>query len=200
MQTPKKDWTPIHTNAFQQLKDRLINVPILTNADPTKPYTVTTDASGIALGGVLSQDDKPIAFMSRKLNSAEENYPIHELKHLAIIAAFQDWRHYLEGVPEQTKVITDYQSLIYLTTQSTLSRHQARWQEFLSRFDFKIIYQPGKTNVVADALSRPPQEEINMISHITNNLTKQVKEAYQDDEGAQEIIKYLQDPTKAVPA
>ena len=126
MQTPKKDWTPIHTNAFQQLKDRLINVPILTNADLTKSYTVTTDTSGIALGGVLSQDDKPIAFMSRKLNPAEQNYPIHELEHLAIIAAFQDWRHYLEGASEQTKVITDHQSLIYLTTQPTLSRCQAR--------------------------------------------------------------------------
>jgi hypothetical protein len=71
---------------------------------------------------------------------------------LAVIYALKVWRVYLEG--QKFKVITDHKSLTYWQTQPVVSRRQARWTELLAEYDFEIEYRPGKTNVVADALSR----------------------------------------------
>lgn len=64
------------------------------------PFTVTTDASGIATGGAISQEfengHQPIAFMSKKLNPAATNYPTHEAELLAVIQALKEWRCYLQ--------------------------------------------------------------------------------------------------------
>jgi Integrase zinc binding domain/Integrase core domain/RNase H-like domain found in reverse transcriptase len=100
-----------------------------------------------------------------------------------------------------TEIITDHQSLQYLMTQPTLSRRQARWNEYLSRFNFKIHYRPGKTNVVADALSRntTEEEEANSLSEVTNNLIALIREGYKDDPAATEIIYYLERPKEPVP-
>src|SRR6201985_3388303 len=103
----KKDWMEEHQAAFKNLQKRLVTAPILINPDPTKRYTVTTDASTIAVGAVLSQEGRPVAYFSRKLNSAEQNYPIHELEELAIVEALRHWRHYLEGAAEETEDVTD---------------------------------------------------------------------------------------------
>ena len=162
-------WTDECAQAFQHLKQLLTEAPILAIADPEQPYTVTTDASDIAIGAVLSQNGHPLAFYSRKMNPTEQNYPVHEKEELAIIEALREWRRYLEGCKHQVQIITDHQSLQYLSTQPSLSRRQARWSEFLSRFDFKITYQPGSTNKVADALSR----QVNSIQ-ITSDLSEEI--------------------------
>ena len=86
------------------------------------------------------------------MNAAKVNYATHERELLAIIHALRTWRHYLLG--NHFIVVTDHNSLKYLQTQPTLSRCQARWSEFLSKFDFEIVYRARKGNVVADALSR----------------------------------------------
>ena len=148
---------------------------------------VTTDASDQAVGGVLSQDRHPIAYMSRKLNLAKQNYATYEKETLAIVETLREWRHYLEG--NHFKVITDHLLLKYLHTQPTLSKRQARWMETLSEFDMEIEYQPGATNVVADALSRPPT--INNIFQVKSDLMEEVKKAYKLDAGAQELIQAL---------
>ena len=84
--------------------------------------------------------------------AAEKNYPVHEQELLAIICALREWRHYLHG--SKFTIITDHKSLKYIDTQPNLSSRQARWSEFLSEFEYDIIYKEGKDNVVADALSR----------------------------------------------
>ena len=92
-------WSLREGEAFNKLKTVLQNAPVLQLADQQKDYIVTTDASDYAMGAVLSQvwDDgeHPIAFESRKMNSAEQNYPTHERELLAIIHALRTWRHYL---------------------------------------------------------------------------------------------------------
>ena len=125
--------------------------PILALPDFSKTFLVTTDASGQAIGGILAQEGKPIAYASRKLRVHEFNYPTHDLELLAIVHALKLWRHYLLGKP--FKVKTDHKSLKYLFTQPDLNMRQRRLLELLHEYDFQIEYQIGKDNVVADALS-----------------------------------------------
>ena len=110
------NWEKEQQSAFEQLKQHLISAPVLILLDPTQPFTVTTDASDFAISAVLSQNhgkgDQPIAFESRKLSSAELNYPIHEKELLAIVHAIRLWRIYLEG--QTFTIITDYASLEYI--------------------------------------------------------------------------------------
>ena len=102
---------------------------------------------------MLLQEDRPAAFESRKLSPAEVNYSTGEQELLAVVHALTTWRCYLEGA--QFTVVTDHNPNTFLQTQKNLSRRQARWSEFLQRFNFKWVYRAGRTNV-ADPLSRNP--------------------------------------------
>ena len=72
----------------------------------------------------------------------------------AIVNSFKQWEHWLIGSRHPIKVYTDYKNLEYFTTMKVLNRRQAHWADYLSLFDFKIIYRPGRENGKADALSR----------------------------------------------
>ena len=138
--------------SFEKLKNALVNAPILQLPDFSKTFIVLTDASGQAIGGVLSQEGKPIAFESRKLRLHELNYPTHDLELLAVVHALKLWRHYLLG--HRCYLHTDHKSLKWIFTQTDLNMHQRRWMEVLCEYDFGIEYKPSKENLVADALSR----------------------------------------------
>jgi len=88
------------------------------------------------------------------LKSAQLNYPVHEKELLAIIRALQKWQSELLGAP--VLIYTDHRTLENFDHQKDLSRRQARWQEFLAQYDHTIVYIPGESNTVADALSRLP--------------------------------------------
>ena len=182
-------WTDRHEQqAFKSLQRALSSAPVLIIPDPNLPYVVRTDASDYAVGGTLSQDHgkglQPIAFFSKKLSPAERNYPVHEQEQLAIMQALGAWRPYLHGAP--FKVITDHQSLRYLHTQPNLSKRQVRWMEKMAEFDMEIEYQPGKNNVVADALSRRADQQVNAVTRSSavpsNSLHERIRAAYRDDE------------------
>ena len=149
-------WTPAADAAFNALKQALTSPPVLQPFDHSLPTKVTTDASDIGIGAELAQLHGkawlPVAFLSRKLCSAEQNYPTHEKELLAIIHAFKTWQHYLSGRPFD--VYTDHHPLRYLQTQPTVSKRQARWMDTLAEFDYTVKYIPGPSNRVADALSR----------------------------------------------
>ena len=120
---------------------------------------VQVDASDLVVGGELSQPDahgvwKPVAFFSTKMDPAECNYEIYDKELLAIIRAFEEWRPELEGAEDPVSVVTDHKNLVHFMTAKQLSRRQARWSEFLSRFNFNITYRPGPLNGKADALTR----------------------------------------------
>ncbi|KAI0992964.1 hypothetical protein K3495_g15220 [Podosphaera aphanis] len=89
------------------------------------------------------------------MSPAESNYEIYDKELLAIVQAFEEWRPELEGSSDPVEVITDHKALEYFMKSRLLSRRQARWSEFLSRFHFKIVYRPGNQNGPADTLSRP---------------------------------------------
>ena len=159
----KKDtafrWTDACKSSFDNLKGRFITAPILGHFNPQSATTIETDASDYAIGAVFNQvgDDgliHPIAFISRTLQPAEQNYDIFDKEMLAIFFAMVEWRPLLLSLQHQFMVLTDHRSLTYFMTTKSLTRRQVRWAERLSEYDFLITYRPGKDNTQADALSR----------------------------------------------
>jgi hypothetical protein len=118
---------------------------------------MVSNASGVGLGAVLLEDGRPVAFESRKLSPAEQNYTVTEQEMLRVIHALKTWRCYLEG--SDFTVVTDHCPNTFFDTQVNLSRRQACWSEFLSRFKFDWDYRSGRTNV-ADPLSRNPLQSV----------------------------------------
>ena len=166
----KKDipwhWGEEEQKAFDELKKCFTSTPILAIYDPSRETRIEVDASGFATGGVLSQkqDDgkwHPVAFRSHGMDSAQRNYEIYDKEMLAIIEALEDWRHYLEGLPSQFEILSDHKNLEYWRTAQHLTRRQARWALYLSRFDFVITHKAGKSNGRADALSRRVDLQVN---------------------------------------
>lgn len=157
------EWKVEQEASFGALKIALTTATVLVLPDFERPFLLTCDASGKAIGGVLAQlvegCERLIAFESKKLSSAEQNYPTHDQELLAIVHRCKVYRCFIEG--RKTIVRTDHAPLKFLKTQKLLSRRVTRWLEFLVTLDIEIEYKPGKENVGADALSRPV--EINPI-------------------------------------
>ncbi|KAH7465047.1 hypothetical protein FOMA001_g16877 [Fusarium oxysporum f. sp. matthiolae] len=154
---------PLNRLTKRMLKEAFITAPILRPFDWTKDVILETDASDYVSAGVLSQyDDEgrlhPVAFFSKKHTATECNYEIYDKELMAIIRCFEEWRPELEGAPSPIRVITDHKNLEYFTTTKLLNRRQARWSEFLSRFNFQITYRPGKQGVKPDALTRRSED------------------------------------------
>ena len=96
--------TPERVDAFESLKTALINAPVLTIPDLAKPFKVIVDASNFDMSGILLQDEKPVAYESRKFKPAECNYPVHEREMLAAIHCMRVWRCYLDGKQFELRV------------------------------------------------------------------------------------------------
>ena len=162
----KKDckfhWDSRAQLAFEALKKAFVSAPILRHFDPALPTIIEADASNHALGAVISQrgsDDgllHPITFYSRKFNPAELNYEIYDKEMLAIVETLDHFRHYFEGLGQKTTVYSDHRNLLWFTETRVYNRRQVRWAEKLSRYDFIIIFRPGKQGGKPDALSRRP--------------------------------------------
>lgn len=148
----KYEWTPACEHSFQELKKRLTSAPVLVLPDIRKDFEVFCDASRQGLGCVLMQEGRVVAYASRQLKPHEANYPTHDLELAAVVHALKIWRHYLIG--NRCEVFTDHKSLKYIFTQADLNLRQRRWLELIKDYDLGIHYHPGKTNVVADALSQ----------------------------------------------
>jgi hypothetical protein len=154
-------WDDEHQHAFDDLKTAFTTAPVLAMFDYTRRTVLETDASDWASGGVLSQYDdngilRPIAYFSSKHSSQECNYEIYDKELLAIIKALEEWRPELQGIPDPFEIITDHKNLEYFTSTKALNQRQVRWSEFLSQFNFRIVYRPGSRAARPDALSRKP--------------------------------------------
>ena len=154
-------WEKEHQEAFEELKEKITSQPVLSLPKREGKFRVETDASGHAIGGVLSQEQdgkwKPIAFLSRTMQAAERNYEIYDKELLAIVEALAKWRQYLLDAAEPFEVWTDHENLKYFREPHKLNRRQARWYLKLQDYDFKLKHIPGKTNTKADILSRKDQ-------------------------------------------
>ena len=95
-------------------------------------------ANGAVLSQFVNNKWQPVIFHSQSLNEVECNYEIYDKELLATIYYFKKWRLELEGADFLIKVIIDYKNLEYFMITKLFSCKQARWSEFLSRFDFKI--------------------------------------------------------------
>ena len=126
------------------------------------------DGCTIGVAGLISQgEDWKMAsiaeFYSAKLNSAQRNYPVHEIEMLAGVETMLQYKDILQGV--HFKWITDHRGLIYLVNQKNLSRRQACWLEKISLFMFEVVYIARSENVVADALLRMYSNDSERTSH-----------------------------------
>ena len=140
--------TPGAKLAFTKLRQAFLKAPILHHFDPERHIRIETDASGYAIGGVLSQltsDDlgrwHPVAFFSRKMIPAETRYETHDGELLAIVEAFKTWRYYLEGSQYEVLVLTDHNNLRRFMDTKSLSSRQIHWVQELSRYYFRIDYR-----------------------------------------------------------
>jgi len=157
-------WTQDCQKAFEDIKSAFQDAPVLAHFDPEKETWIETDSSDFVSAGILSQMHngilRPVAFFSKKLSPTECNYMIYDKELLAIIRSFETWRPEATSIaPENPiKVFTDHKNLEYFMTTKQLNRRQARWAEFLSEFNFKIMYRPGKQGEKPDILTRRSQD------------------------------------------
>ena len=124
---------------------------MLTYPDFNKPFDIHTDASDFQLGAVISQEGKPIAFYSRKLNQAQRNYTTTERELLSIVETLKEYRNILLGYT--INIYTDHQNLLFKNTDS--GRVQ-RWRLLIEEYGPNFHYIKGELNIVADNLSRLP--------------------------------------------
>ncbi|XP_048228282.1 uncharacterized protein LOC107261304 [Ricinus communis] len=134
--------------------------------------------SGIGVGAVLMQDQRPLMYFSEKLSGAALKYPTYDKKLYALVRALETWQHYLWL--REFVIHTDYESLKHLKGQDKLNRRHAKWVEFIETFPYVIKYKQGKENVIAYALSR----RYTLLNSLTSKLlgSEFIKGLCQDDD------------------
>jgi hypothetical protein len=161
-------WTPECEGAFSEVKNALVNAPILSCPNFSYPFTLQCDASDVGIGAVLTQNidgkEQVICYLSRALLPAEQRYSTTEKECLSVIYAIERLRCYLEGT--RFTVVTDHYSLLWLNNLKDPLGRVGRWVMRLQAFDFDIVHRKGKDNVVPDCLSRavaPVQAQLDQL-------------------------------------
>ena len=155
------EWTFSLDESFEALKQQLLQPRIVRLPDPDKPFVLETDGSRIALGAVLKQRfeetglEHPVGFYSRALSGSERNYAAYEVELYAVVRAVEHFRMFLLG--KEFLLRTDHAALRNLLRRDLPPTTRVeRWILRLSEYTFKIAYQKGQDNVIADVLSRLP--------------------------------------------
>jgi hypothetical protein len=142
-------WTEVHQKAFDLMKRIVSRETLLSYPDFSQPFDVYTDASHTQLGAAICQNQRPLAFYSRKLNPAQTRYTTIERELLAIVETLKEFSNILIG--HKVRVYTDHKNLTYkhFNTERVM-----RWRLIIEEFAPEFHYIRGETNVIADALSR----------------------------------------------
>ncbi|QRW18735.1 Retrotransposable element Tf2 protein [Rhizoctonia solani] len=198
-------WGNLEEAAFQELKLLVTQSLVLIHSNPNLPYYLETDASGVAMGAILSQrgpDNQlhPIAYMSKLFSGAEANYDTHNKELLAIIKALEEWRIFLEATDKPIQA-------------RTFNCRHAQWRIFLSNFNFEIHYQPGKQLGKPDALSRradyvnnPSEPEVMLPAEVFANTSEEeleivteIRTKLREDPSLESIIQFLTEDADNAP-
>ena len=155
----KFKWTADCDESFNQIKDYLCSSPILAIYDQNREVFIFTDASDQGLGAVLKQPDDegmlhPVAYFSKRLGPRQKKQSVIYKECLAIKEAISFWKYWLIG--RNFQVISDHRPLEEMRVKARTDEPLGDLMFYLSQFDFKIKYAPGKTNIEADSLSRGP--------------------------------------------
>ena len=149
-------WNDSLDFSFRQTKEAFVSAPLLSPPDLSQPYHMYSDACSTGLGAALTQiidgQTKNIAFFSKQLTIAESHYSATKLEAYAIACACKHFAVYLYG--SFTTIYSDHKPLQHLSTMVNDNKRLMRWVGILQQFPHKIIYIPGKDNIVADSLSR----------------------------------------------
>jgi len=156
------EWGARQQEAFENLKEKMCEQPVLANPDPKKTFYLQTDALSMGAGAILSQEGdngkrRPVAYFLCTFSPAETNYDIYEKEFLAVINAIQNWRAHLIWTEKLFVIETDHKNLMYWKEPKKLTGRTARWHEKLQDYNFKIVHVQGKDNGPADTLSRMHQ-------------------------------------------
>lgn len=184
-------WTSEPEVAFQTLKTALITAPVLALPDFSKEFIIQSDASECGIGAVLMQDAHPLAYVSRALGPKNQTLTVYEKEYLAILLAIQQWRPYLQM--KEFTILTDQKSLCSLTDQRIHKNWQQKALTKLMGLQYKIVYKKGVDNRVADALSRRPTEqlEVLVVSVVQPIWLQQIIDSYAHDSYALKLLQQL---------
>jgi hypothetical protein len=162
-------WGEHQQKAFEELRNKMVEKPVLQQPNFDKTFYLQTDTSKYGVGAVLSQEGDtpattprkrhPVAFYSATFTPTEQNYDAYELEFAGVLKAIEHWRAYLIWTKEPFIIEMDHKNLTHWKSPQKLTGRTARWHEKLQDYNFKIVHIQGKDNTPADALSRPGEDE-----------------------------------------
>ena len=206
------EWTNRHEREWENLKQTLTTAPVLTFFDPSKKIKVSTDASKDGIGGVLLQAEgehwKPVAYASRTMTETECRYAQIEKECLGLVFGLEKFHSYIYGLPTFT-VETDHRPLVSIIKKNLndMSPRIQRLMMKMLRYDFELVYTPGKHLILADALSRAAmrscvsttdqdvQCHVNMVSAalpVSDKKSREVAEETAKDTELQRVMENMQ--------
>ena len=187
-------WDDAAEKAFQTLKKAMTTTPILTMPNFDEPFTIETDASGEGIGAILTQQGKPLAFMSRALGITKQAWSIYAKEMLDIVEAIRLWRPYVLG--HKFFIKTDQRSLKFFLDQRVATPEQQKWVAKLMGYEYEIIYRPGHDNIVADALSRCHNNSALTVIHVASmGIWDDIRQASKSDDYVQHIKSQVNSPS-----
>ncbi|UYV83111.1 K02A2.6-like [Cordylochernes scorpioides] len=190
-------------DCFEKLKNMVSNAPILTFFDPTKPITISSDASQYGIGTVLMQGGQAIEYASFSLNATQRKYAQIEKELLAIVFGCERFQYYIWG--NDVIVETDHKPLLSIVKKplEKLSPRLQRMVLRLMRFQISLKFTPGKNMFVADHLSRDPlkdevdtsylegqTESVHMLLVTTDEKIKRLQKETHGDHTLIQLIEY----------
>ena len=151
-------WGESHQAAFETLKQKLVEAPVLVAPDDEHSYILDTDASDHAMGAVLSMvidgEERPVAYASRVFSRCEKNYCVTRRELLAVVTFLRVFKQYLLGRPFTVR--TDHSALQWFRRSKEPIGQPGRWLETMEEFEFEIEHRSAAKHGNADALSRRP--------------------------------------------
>lgn len=157
----KFEWDEKAEQAFLDIKSRLASQPVLIAPNFDKPFIIGVDASDKAIGAVLMQEsdglERPVCYLSRKLNSHQKRYAIVEKEAFALLTAVRAFSIYFGSAP--TVVYTDHSPLQFMNKMAPHNQKLLRWALELQQYNLDVRHRAGRDNLLPDILSRPSDQD-----------------------------------------